>query len=487
MKTIIRFFITVVILFTTTSNAFAAKIPDNIKTFIKKEIPGATFRFDGLLTCPDGSLYLPLYPALIKKPDTIAVKTTIPSGQKLSSKPSAIILNNDFVLLKVLTDSKGRKTILYMKEPPVEIKTGLLPQDILVPTGLIIPDNVKGIIGNLQIPTANDAGLKVKAESTVNNRVQKATSLSKNQVQTITQLKDKTLYIATCYSKNIQVVKGENTTPEYALAQSGLIYDMKATPDEKFLLVTTFGKTFVNVISLADERIIKQIDLTTPAEEIVIDKSRNLAYITSSANSLIYVMDLNTMKLKQKIKVKGMCQKLALGANNILFYTDRKTNELWTVDIPNDYATKNIGTFPSITKICYSQGKIYVISRIKNRLAVIDMATTSLILELPLDTKPVDMITYKDKLFILSAGETAVQVLNTTTDELVKTINLNTGGFSTKIYQIKNTNLAIITDTKTNKYCVIDLDKNSLIKTSTLEIPVSFIEVLKTIKKTNSK
>ncbi|MCQ2789799.1 MAG: hypothetical protein MJ229_05405 [bacterium] len=486
MKIIIRFFIAVVVLFTATTDAFAAKIPDNVKNFVKKEMPGATFRFDGLLSYPDGTLYLPLYPALIKKFDTLSVKATMPSGQKPSSKPNVIILNNDFVLLKVLTDSKGRKTILYIKEPPIEIKTGLLPQDILVPTGLIIPDNVKGIIGNLQIPTANDAGLKVKAEPSV-KRVQKATSLSKNQVQTINQLKDKTIYIATCYSKNIQVVKGESSTPEYALAQKGLIYDMKATPDEKFLLVTTFGKTFVNVISLADERIIKQIDLTTPAEEIVIDKARNLAYITSGSNSLIYVMDLNSMKLKQKIKIKGMCQKLALGEGNILFYTDKKTNDLWTVDIPTDYTTKNIGSFPSITKICYSQGKIYVISRIKNRLAIIDLATTSLISEIPLDSKPVDMLAYKDKLFILSAGETAVQVLNTKTDELVKTINLNTGGFSTKIYQIKNTNLAIVTDTKTNKYCVIDLDKNTLIKTNTLEIPVSFIEVLKTIKKTNSK
>ena len=65
MKIIIRFFIAVVVLFTATTSAFAAKIPDNVKNFVKKEMPGATFRFDGLLSYPDGTLYLPLYLRII--------------------------------------------------------------------------------------------------------------------------------------------------------------------------------------------------------------------------------------------------------------------------------------------------------------------------------------------------------------------------------------------------------------------------------------
>ena len=314
-----------ILMLASTTSAFAAKVPDNVKELIKKDFAKADFRFDGLITLPDGSLYLPLYPALVKKPEKLEVKTTIPANKKFTDEPEVVILNNDFALLKIITDTKGRKTVLNIKEPPLEIRTGLLPQDMLVPTGLIIPDNIKGIIGNLQIATAQDAGLRVKTEKLLEYKTTKTSQTTKNLVAKVPQLQNKTLYIATCYSKNIQVVQGEASAPEYALAQKNIPIDIKATPDEKFLLVTTYSKTFVDVISLADEKVIKQIDLTTQAEEIVIDKINNKAYVSSGGSACIYIIDLNTMTLKQKIKVKGLCSKLCLSDDSTkLLYADKK-------------------------------------------------------------------------------------------------------------------------------------------------------------------
>lgn len=476
------------VLIMTTAGAFAAKVPDNVKMVIKKDFAHADFRFDGLVTLPDGTLYLPLYPALIKKPETLEVKSTLPEGKTMSDKPDVVILNNDFVLLKVITDQKGRKTVLNMKEPPIEVRTGLLPQDMLVPTGLIIPDNIKGIIGNLQIPTAQDAGLKVKPEAFLDRKTVKTASVEKNLVSKVAQLQNKTLYIATCYSKNIQVVQGEASEPEYALLQKAIPIDIKATPDEKFLLVTTYTKTFVDVISLSDERIIKQIDLTTQGEEILIDKTKNKAYVSSSAISSIYVIDLNTMTLKQKIKVKGMCERLYLSDDGTkLFYADKKTNDVWAIELDNQFAIKNIGNFPNVSKISFAQGKIYITSRTKNRLAIVDYVTLSLIKEIDIEAKPIDMLVYKDNLYVLSAQNNIVQVVSVIDDEITDSINLNTKGFSTKIYQVKNTNIAIVTDTKVDKYSVLDLDKKQVIKTNILEIPVSEMVIVPRVKSEKGK
>lgn len=476
--------LTLLILLLTTTNAFAAKVPDNVKNLIKKDFATADFRFDGLITLPDGSLYLPLYPALVKKPEKLEVKSTVPEGKTLADKPDVVILNNDFTLLKVLIDQKGRKTVLNIKEPPVEVRTGLLPQDMLVPTGLIIPDNIRGIIGNLQIPTAQDAGLRIKSEPFLANKTAKTVQTTKNLVSFIPQLQNKTMYIATCYSKNIQVVQGESTVPEYALAQTTIPIDIKATPDEKFLLVTAYSKTFVDVISLVDERVIKQIDLTTQAEQILIDKVGNKAYVSSGDASSIYLIDLNTMTLKQRIKVRGMCEKLSLSEDGTkLFYTDKKSNDVWVIELDNNFIIKNIGRFPNVSKIAFAQGKIYITSRTKNRLAVIDYVTLSLIKEMDVQAKPIDMILYKDKLFVLSSQSNVVQVINAVDDEITDTIFLNTNGFSTKIYRIKNTNIAIVTDTKMDKYSVLDLDKKQVIKTNILDIPVSTIEIVSKVRK----
>lgn len=476
----------IILMLTTAANAYAAKVPDNVKTLVKKDFAKADFRFDGLVTLPDGTLYLPLYPALIKKPEKLEVVKTVPADKKLTDEPDIVILNNDFVLLKILTDSKGRKTVLNIKEPPVEVRTGLLPQDMLVPTGLIIPDNIKGIIGNLQIPTAQDAGLRVSAEPMLASKTVKTFKAVKNLVASVPQLQNKTLYIATCYSKNIQVVQGESYRPEYALAQKSIPIDIKSTPDDKFLLVTTYAKTFVDVISLADERVIKQIDLTVQPDEIVIDRMNNRAYVSSGLTSSIYIIDLNTMTLKQKIKVKGMCQKLSLSDDGTkMFYTDKKTNDVWLIELDNQFVIKNVGNFPNVSKIEFKQGKIYITSRTKNRLAIIDYVTLGLIKEMEVQTKPIDMLVYKDNLFVLSAQNNIVQVIDTITDEITHTIDLNTHGFSTKIYRIKNTNIALVMDTKTDKYSVIDLDKKQVIKTNVLEIPVSTLVVTPRARKIN--
>lgn len=480
-----KIFLTLILIFITSATAFAAKIPDDIKSFVKKEIPKTDFRFDGLITMPEGSLYLPLFPALVKKPDIIQISKTYPENKNLKDKPDIVIFNNDFVLLKVLTDKKGRKTVLYQQEPPIEVRTGLLPQDLLVPTGLIIPDNIKGIVGNLQISTEQDPGLKVKSEvvpSTSSSKI----STGQNLVKFVPQLQNKTIYAITCYSKNIQVIQGESRVPEYALAQKMVPIDIKATPDEKFILVTTFSKNSVDVISLADDKIIKQVDLTTQAEEIVIDKNKNKAYVSSPVDSSIYVIDLSNMTLKQKIKVKGACEKLFLTPDGTkMFYTDRKNCDIWAIELDNNYVIKNIGKFPNISKISFEQNKVYALSRTKSRVAVVDYVTLGLIKEIDVEKKPVDMLNYKDNLFILGAQNNSLQVLNTQSDEITDTIYLGTQGFSTEIYQIPNTNIAIVTDVKAGKYSIIDLDKKQILRTNFVEMPINSIVVVNRIRKIN--
>jgi YVTN family beta-propeller protein len=295
---------------------------------------------------------------------------------------------------------------------------------------------------------------------------------------------NKTMYIATCYSKNIQVVQGESNVPEYALAQKGIPIDIKATPDDKFLFVTTYGKSYIDVISLSDDRVIKQLDLATQPEEIVIDRKSNKAYVSSGVDSSIYIVDLTTMTMKQKIKVKGMCQKLSLSDDGTkLFYVDRKTNDVWVIELDNQFAIKDIGSFPNVSKIVYAEGKIYVTSRTKNHLAIIDYVTMSLIKEIPINEKPVDMLVYNKSVYVLSAEKNSVQVVDTVMDEITDSIYLNTSGFSTKIYRLKNTNIALVMDTKTNKYSVVDLSKKQVIKTNLLQVPVSEIVVVPRVKK----
>ena len=166
-----------------------------------------------------------------------------------------------------------------------------------------------------------------------------------------------------------------------------------------------------------------------------------------------------------------------------LLYNDKNTREIWAIELDNKYLLKDIGRFPNVSRIVYAGNKVYITSRTKNHLAIIDYDTVNLITELEVCAKPIDMLPYKNKIFVLSAGNNAIQIVDITTDKIVDQLDLKTGGFSTRIYRIDNTNLAIVTDSKSSIYSIINLDTNDILATNPLDIPVSSIAVSNKVKK----
>lgn len=482
MKKLLGIFFVLVL---SVTSVFAAKLPTDVQVYLKKNISGIDIRFDGVIILPDGTLYLPLYPASFKKPDKLEIAETYPSGVGINAKPDVVIFNNDFVLLKVLTNANGKKTVKRFDKPPILVKTGVLPQDMLVPNGLIIPENLKGIIGNLDIQLSPEQDIKVAAETFTSARVNEANKNRKyTNSSTVAQLKDKNLYMVTAYSKNISVVNGESLKADYALSQVATPIDAKLTKDGKFLLVTAYDSTLVNVISIADDRIIKQLDLTTQGGEIVMDYANNKAFIASPNASMIYVLDTSNMTLVQRIKINGMCEKLTLNGDYLL-YVDKLSDNVWSMEIANNYTLKNLGNFPNISKVIFNNGIVYLSSRTKNRIAVLDYNTKQLLTEFETVEKPIDMLIYNNSLYVLGAKDNKIQVVSLEDCEPVGMINIGGDGFSTKFCLIPESNLVIVSDTKLSKYSIIDLNTNKVVKTNGTELPVNNIIVGKKIKKIN--
>lgn len=471
----------------TVTSAFAAKMPADIQAYLKRNVSEIEIRFDGVIIYPDGTLYLPLYPASFLKPETIEIQETFPAGCTLRDKPEVVIFNNQFVLLKVINTENGKKTVKRFDKPPIPVKTGILPQDMLVPKGLIIPENIKGIIGNLDIQLSPDQDIKVVSDVNLSAKVFDADSKAVNKYNnksTVAQLKGKNLYMVTSYSKNISVVSGESFKPDYALSQLATPVDAKITKDNNFLLVTAYDSTMLNIISIADDRIIKQLDLTTQGGEIIMDNENNKAYIASPVASYIYVLDIDTMSLTQRIKVNGRCEHLEL-CGNYLFYIDKISNNIWSVELANDYTLRNLGKFPNVSKVLFDKGIVYLSSRTKDRIAVLNYDTKQLLNEFMTVEKPIDMMLYNGYLYVLGARYNQIQILKADDCEPIGVINIEGDGFSTKFCPVPDTNLVIVTDTKMGRYSIIDLDKNEVVKTNGTELPVNTILIGKKVHKIN--
>lgn len=483
MKKILLLFL---VLMMTAAGSFAAKLPVDVQNYLKKNVSGIDIRFDGVIIFPDGTLYLPLYPASFKKPEKIEIAETYPGNMTIGDKPEVVIFNNDFSMMKIITDSEGRKTVRRFDKPPIVIKTGLLPQDMLVPSGLIIPENIKGVIGNLDIKLSAEKNIKVapSIETIAKIPVTEDVKHKYYNTSTISQLKNKSLYMVSSYTKNISVVNGESLKPDYALELVATPIDVKITKDNKFLLVTSYDSNMVNVISIADDKIIKQFDLTSQGGEIVMDYDNNKAYIAAPTKSTLFVIDTNEMKLVQKIRINGRCERLFVGDGYIM-YIDKLTDNIWSVELNNKYCLKNLGQFPNISKVLYYKGIVYLASRTKNRIAVLNYETGQLIAEFPTVEKPIDMLMHEGTLYVLGAQNNDIQIVNIFENEPMGTIKIAGDGFSTRFCEIPNSNLTIVTDTKVGRYTIIDLLTNRVIKTNGAELPVNRIIVGKKVNKIN--
>ena len=456
-------------LFISTASTFAAKIPDEVRNYLEQEIPNVDIRFDGVIIMPDNTIYLPLFPSLFSDIKTLSIKETYPSGRSIVQEPDIIIFNNDFVLMKLLSDGQGHRTVLHQTNPPLQVRTGLLPQDMLVPSGLIIPENIKGIIGNLKVDTKNEDLIKVSNDEAYEDFLKNNGPQKKQHL--ISELKNKIIFVTTNYSKNIQVVEPASAVPSYSLAQKSIPIDVKAVNNGKFLLVTSYDRPFLDVVSIADSRFIKQISLGSNPEQILLDEKNNKAYIASPSASTIFVVDIKSMSLIQKIKINGYCEHILLSEGR-LFYVDKLHNEIWAIELQKDYELRDIGYFPNVSALAFANNKLFISSRTKSRIAIIDYDTLGLVSEFTTVNKPTAMLLDNNRLYVLGSQNNEIQVIDVSSNSVIKTIALKTGGYSSGLKKMQDTNYAIVTDLKNNYYSILDLTDGNVLQTYELNIPL---------------
>ncbi|MBP3847799.1 hypothetical protein J6I39_08640 [bacterium] len=451
--------------------ANCAEVPQEVKDFVNKDFPNTDFRFDGAIILPDNTMYLLLFPSKDIQVEKVELKSVYPAGQTFKQKPDMAILNNRYTLLKVI-NVNGKKTVLNIVNPPDEIQSGLLSQELLLPKGFVLPTALKGIVGDLDVALADDNGL----------RIENIKYTAAKRTTPVPELENKTFYIAPGINRNIQVVSSNSKIPAYALEQNAVINDIKGY-DGKFLLATYFDSHVMNIISLMDEKIIKEVTFEDIPEQIIIDNDKKVAYISSGSSSGIYVFDLGSMTKKRLLKINGKCDKLILAdGGNKIFYVDRNTNDIWSIELDNRYKLNNLGNIPNISDIAYVNGKVYVISRTRDRMAIVDYETSELIKEIYTCEKPVKLYVHGDDLYILGAADNIIEVMDTKDDLITDKLYLDTESFATNITPIDKTELIMVTNAKAGMYSVVDTVSKDIIKTSPLEVPVRSIVVTNKVK-----
>ncbi len=529
-------------------SAEAIMLPHQMNIYLFDNARDCSVRFDGLINFKDGTVYIPVLPEEIKEVKRLEIVWTYPNGKTLQDEPEIIVFNNGFSLLKVLNDGK-RKTLTSYQDLPYVIQTGLLPQDMLVPNGLYVSENLKGLLGNLEIPVI-DRSIKADKKVATQNQTQtpnKTVIAKKNGKKIIkTHVKavktkmpkelDGKMFLATNFdSQYLKVFTPGRPEPVYGLKLKGILKDVKVTPDKRFLIAAIFGKNQVDVADIGNEQIAKSIEINAQPSEVEVNAETNKAFVMSADGHSIFAIDLSDMTVTEKISLDASPYRMSLSDNGTqLAYADKNTNNIYIIKIDDEYKNVPITKMENISKILIDDAnRLYAISRTQNKLLINDFdlnkiqnngeetddratilqkklaESTKSFLGVPTNSQSTQIDESLDPI-TATVEERTLRTGNKPTDLFLygnklfilcsgdKEINiLDTDSlkymstikldlsFPRKITRIENSNLALVTDSAAKKYVIIDLDTSKIVGSYPLDMPVNSITIINKINNIN--
>ena len=456
-----------------TSPALATKLPDGVVNYIKKESPNASIRFDGLVTLHDSTIYLPVLPAKFNKDAVQKVVTTYPANKTLSQKPDVILFDSNFALLKVIKGTNDKYSFTDPSNIPYIVKTGVLPQDLLVPPGLIMPDELNVMMGDLNIPLTS---------SKINNFLvdkPKGVPVRISSFAPNSAMASKHLLITSLNSNTINVVPANTTAAKYTIDLEGLQRFVEPVDNDKYLLIATSGKTTIDVADIKLAVLAKKIDLAAEPSEILINHDKTRAYVAVSDDEAIFVIDLKTMSVVEKIKVKGYPKNIAFEEKyQYIAYIDKSTGDIYTLNVNSEnYENKFAAKSSNLSKILPVNNLIFALSRTQNELQIVDTRLQDYIYAQKVGDKPTDMLLYNKKLYVLSANN-EISIFSLADYNLSNVVNVNATGFSKQLFKVPDSNIALITNVSDKKYFVFDLDSEKVIQTVPTDYFINNLKLL---------
>ncbi|MEI8377166.1 MAG: hypothetical protein WCF95_01375 [bacterium] len=471
-----KLILTILLFFMGITMTFATELPKNIQAKLKKDIPGVTIRFDGLVEYPDKTQYLPIFPMDLKKTDAEAqIALTYPVNKTLSDKPDMVLFDNDFAMLRIIKSQTHNPTVIFYNKMPLTVKRGLLPQDLLVPENLVMPEELEILLGNLSIPLEKLSDEFAYFEDfdrffdPVKAKEQKKTdSLKPASVfdKSLPCLAKKVIYAINYQANAVYLINADTGKVLKIIPLRSNPSGFIITRDQRYLLVSMLGSSKLSVIDLNTNCVVKEIESGNLPNSICVDKIKNIAYIANQNSSSISVVDLTNMDVTERIEVDGNPSKMTLSYDRkSLVYSDALTDGVHKVTLAQDFAdNKFLFKIKNLSKAISFNNKIYLACRDKNYITVADIGGEKSVIvnKIPVGEKPLDMCLIDSKLYVVNAVSDSLSVIDLNTDKKIKDIALNTKGFPNKINLLDTSIRAIVSTASNYEYVLIDLEKDAV-------------------------
>jgi len=479
--------LTVFVLFK--SDADATQLPQPVVDCIKKTFPGSEIRFDGLVELKDKTIYLPVMPLVYQNTDNPAkIVQTIPAKSDFSKKPDMVLFEDNLALFKLVQDENGDLTVNYSSEIPLNVKLGILPQDLIVPHGLVLPTELRIIMGDLKIlvkAKKDEDDLVFYGSSAEDNTKNAGIIKGKigeekiNVLPELQFLKNKALYSASFSDNTIDIIDSQTGRTKKSMKLPSHPSNLSLTPDERYILIPMMSLNKILVVDTFSNIFLKEIPVGKYPSSILMSQGPNKAYVANRFSQSISEIDLANMVVSKDINVAGNPDNLVFSPDNKnIYYIDKQSGYIYCLNLEKQTCV-NILQAVNVSKFDIKDGKLFVLNRGSNELVVFNAEDKKEIARVKVGEKPVDMqISEKrDEIYVLCADSDEIYVLNLKDYKIKNNISLNTNGFPGKITLIEKENRALITNYSAYQITVFDTEKQQVTGSIPVIKPISYLQV----------
>ena len=459
------------------AKADASKLPDDVWKYVKANIPEANQRFDSVITLKNGIMYIPLYPPTTTEVEKIQIDYTYPAGMTFKQQPEVILLNNGYSFLKVFKDTQGNYSLTKKDDLPIKVRLGLMPQDMLTPIGLKMPESLKLTLGDLLIPSKDENALAKLDDD------QKSTfspTVKRDELIPSVEFKNKKIFINPKNSKFLEVFDNTTPNPLYELKLSAMPFKMIKSASEDTALVLYWNSKEADIINLKDENTIAKIKIDHAVSDAVLNAKDNLIYVACAENASIYVINMNSAQLAKVIKLDQRPSKIAYSEvdNSIVFYDEYMSKVFIINEVSGDYIVKLAGEVKNLSAIITDVANVYAISRTESNMKIFDKNQDKLIATIDLDKKPTEAYINGTKIFIICSKEGYLDVYDIVKSTVIAREQLPKNDFYSKITLIPDSQNIVITGLNAKNYLIYDTNSMKLIKKQDSYINISNIVIM---------
>ncbi len=465
----------------------ATELPPTVLQFLKQKDPNVKVRFDGLVTMSNGESYVPVIQQdPVASADPQKVLKVYPATGK---NPDLIEFDNHFFLLRLIQTSTGRLTFPKLESDyPLALKEGLLPQDFVLPANLYIPVELKVILGALPYnPTYTPSAKPPVVPVAKKLEIPKTPAQVKVEaVEKPVPAGDRLGYVYDMGDQQLIAINPD-TGKQVAEVTFGTVpASLTLSPDGQYLYAPSLSSNELIVVDTQANLIKTRIPVGQHPEGLVILESRHQLLVSNRFSPFVSVVETNTMDAATgKIDLPGNGDAMTVfpGANPAyVAVADAVKPAVYLINLQSGTVEKTLKALPDISAMTVVKNdkgalELWVASRTDQKIMAIDPQTGLSTTTIAVGNKPVGFAQFGAKLYVLSAGDAEIDVVDLASRTKLPAVPLPADSFPSGFAVIPSQKLAYVTTANGSNLIYFNLATGQVEKTLTVDFRASLVAI----------